>query len=179
MTVPAAAFRLTGDDPVPRASADELVSLATSDDFARWERQLTTTGNCANPVRLRGRIDAIDRATGEKARIYDTASEPSGVLRIPCGNRREHICPPCSEVYKGDARHLIRAGLIGGRASPNRSPSTRACLPPSQRPGFGPLHTIRTGRGGRRLARLAGFEPATRCLEDAAQLSNVVSYMEK
>ena len=30
-----------------------------------------------------------------------------------------------------------------------------------------------------RLARLAGFEPATRCLEDAAQLSNVVAHLRK
>jgi hypothetical protein len=29
------------------------------------------------------------------------------------------------------------------------------------------------------MARLAGFEPATRCLEDAAQLSDVVSYLGK
>jgi hypothetical protein len=29
------------------------------------------------------------------------------------------------------------------------------------------------------LARLAGFEPATRCLEDAAQLSDVVSSLGK
>jgi hypothetical protein len=29
------------------------------------------------------------------------------------------------------------------------------------------------------LVRLAGFEPATRCLEDAAQLSDVVCYLGK
>ena len=87
MTVPADTYGLTGDGPQSRASTDELLTLASSDDFARWERQLATTGNCASPVRLRGRIDAIDRGTGEKAAIYDTASEPGGVLRIPCGNR--------------------------------------------------------------------------------------------
>jgi hypothetical protein len=66
--------------------------------------QLAATGNCVNPVRLRGRVDAIDCATGEVASLYDTASEPGGVLRLPCGNRREDICAPCSGVYKGDAR---------------------------------------------------------------------------
>ena len=34
-------------------------------------------------MRLRGRIDAIDRATGEKASICDTASEPGGDLGVP------------------------------------------------------------------------------------------------
>ena len=129
MTVPAATPGLTGDGPESRASAGELLKLAASDDFARWEQQLAATGNCANPVRLHGRIDAIDRATGEKASIYDTTNEPGGVLRIPCGNRREHICPACSEVYKGDARQIIRSGLTGGKGIPESSPRIRACSP--------------------------------------------------
>ena len=103
MTVAATTFGLAGDGPEPRAPAGELLNFIAGDDFARWEAQLTATGNCANPVRLSGRIDAIDWATGEIATIYDTASEPGGVLRIPCGNRREDICPACSEAYKGDA----------------------------------------------------------------------------
>jgi len=82
-----------------RASASELLNLASRDDFARWEAQLVATGNCANPVRLRGRIDAIDQATGEKASMYDTASEPGGVLRIPCGNRR--AAPTCDDLPIG------------------------------------------------------------------------------
>ena len=152
MTVPAASLSLVGDGPESRASPDELLDLATSDDFARWEHQFATTGNCANPVRLRGRIDAIDRATGEKASIYDTASEPGGVLRIPCGSRREHICPACSEVYKGDARQIIRSGLTGGKGIPE-SVATHPCVFATlTAPGFGPVHTVRTGRGGRRLA---------------------------
>jgi hypothetical protein len=151
MTVPAT-VDLIGDGPQSRASADELLKLACGDDFARWEAQLTATGNCANPVRLHGRIDAIDRTTGEKANIYDTTNEPGGVLRIPCGNRREHICPACSEVYKGDARQIIRSGLTGGKGIP-QSAATHPCVFATlTAPGFGPVHTIRTGRSGRRLA---------------------------
>ena len=154
MTVPATTLSLTGDGdgPQSRASAGELLNFASGDDFVRWERQLAATGNCANPVRLRGRIDAIDRATGEKATIYDTASEPGGVLRIPCGNRREDICPPCSDVYKGDARQIIRSGLTGGKGIPE-SVATHPCVFATlTAPGFGPVHTIPTGRGGRLLA---------------------------
>ena len=151
MTVPATTFSLA-DGPESRASAHDLLTLATSEDFARWEAQLAATGNCANPVRLHGRIDAIDRVTGEKAAIYDTASEPGGVLRIPCGNRREHICPACSDVYKGDARQIIRSGLTGGKGIPE-SVATHPCVFVTlTAPGFGPVHTIRTGRRGRRLA---------------------------
>jgi len=152
MTIPAAPLDLTGDGPESWASAYELLNLAIGDDFARWEQQLAGTGNCANPVRLHSRIDAIDRATGEIATIYDTANEPGGVLRIPCGNRREHVCPACSEVYKGDARQIIRSGLTGGKGIPESVALHPCVFATLTAPGFGPVHTIRTGRGGRRLA---------------------------
>jgi hypothetical protein len=63
MTVLAAALSITDDSPEP-AQAGELLALAAG-YFARWEQQLAATGNCANLVRLQGRIDAIDRTTGE------------------------------------------------------------------------------------------------------------------
>jgi hypothetical protein len=151
MTVLAAALSITDDSPEP-AQAGELLALAAGEDFARWEQQLAATGNCANPVRLQGRIDAIDRTTGERASLYDTDSEPGGVLRLPCGNRREDICPPCSQVYKGDARQIIRSGLTGGKGIPD-SVSTHPCVFATlTTPGFGPVHTIRTSRHGRKLA---------------------------
>jgi hypothetical protein len=74
-----------------------------------------TAGTCTHPVRLHGRIDAIDRATGELRPVYDTTTdEPGGELLVACGNRRESVCPPCSAVYKRDARQLVRVGLTGG-----------------------------------------------------------------
>jgi hypothetical protein len=151
MTVPAAAPSLAASPP-SRASAGELFELASGDDFARWEQQLAATGNCASPVRLSGRIDAIDRATGESATVYGTTGEPGGVLRIPCGNRREDICPPCSQVYKGDARQIIRSGLTGGKGIPGSVTDHPCVFATLTAPGFGPVHTIRTGRAGRKLA---------------------------
>jgi len=62
-------------------------------DFDQWEYQLTDPGTCSHPIQLRGRIDAIDLATGELARVYDTTGEPGGVVQVPCGNRREAVCP--------------------------------------------------------------------------------------
>jgi replication initiator protein RepSA len=34
--------------------------------------------------------------------------------------RREAACGPCAERYRGDAYHLIVAGLRGGKGIPNR-----------------------------------------------------------
>jgi Replication initiator protein, pSAM2 len=134
------------------ASAGELLDLASRDDFHRWETQLATTGNCAHPIRLQGRIDAIDRATGQAAPMYDTDGEPGGVLLVACGNRREHICPACSDVYKNDARQIIRSGLTGGKGMPGSVAAHPCVFATLTAPGFGPVHTIRTGRAGRLLA---------------------------
>jgi hypothetical protein len=163
MTVPATTLGLTSDGPESRASADELLSFAVSDGFARWGQQLAATGNCANPVCLHGRIDAIDRATGETVTIYHTTNEPGGVLRIPCGNRREHVCPACLEVYKGDARQIIRSGLTGGKGIPE-SVATHPCVFVTlTAPGFGPVHTIRADRSGRGLACRPAATHQRRC----------------
>lgn len=35
------------------------------EDFSAFERQISTAGACSHPVRLRGKVTAIDLATGE------------------------------------------------------------------------------------------------------------------
>jgi hypothetical protein len=120
------------DGPGLGATADDTQTITWA-DFKAWERQLATTGSCSHPFQLTGRIEAIDRTTGEVAPIYDSATEPDGALHVACGNRRETVCPACSAVYKRDARQLVRAGLVGARACPSRWPLTPACSPPSPR----------------------------------------------
>src|SRR6266704_1981147 len=134
------------------ATAGTLLQAASRDDFHRWEQQLASTGHCAHPIRLAGRIDAIDRATGQTAPIYDTAAEPGGVLLTGCGNRREAVCPGCSEVYKGDARQIIRTGLTGGKGMPDTVTGHPCVFVTLTAPSFGPVHTTRTARNGRTLA---------------------------
>src|SRR5262245_18454735 len=98
-----------GDDAPP----------VTWEEFTQAVGQFDRTGRCQRPIRLSGRIAAVDLATGELRPLYDTAAdEPGGVLHVPCGNRRETVCPPCSAVYKRDARQLVRAGLTGGKGIP-------------------------------------------------------------
>ena len=103
-----------------------------------------TAGACEHPVRLTGRIAAIDRATGELRPVYDTATdEPDGELRVACGNRRESVCPPCSQVYKRDARQLVRAGLTGGKGLPESIAAHPCVFATFTAPSFGPVHARR------------------------------------
>ena len=124
----------------PVATADDVITLA---DLKDRERQLASTGACAHPVKLHGRVTAIDLATGEAAPVYDTASEPGGVLHVACGNRRESRCPACSAVYKRDARQLVRAGLTGGKGVPETVAAHPCVFATFTAPSFGPVHARR------------------------------------
>ena len=130
------------DGPGLGATADdtEVISWA---DFKQWERQLATTGMCSHPIRLSGRVEAIDRITGEVAPVYDTATEPGGVLHVACGNRREAVCPACSAVYKRDARQLVRAGMSGGKGIPDTIGAHPCVFAALTAPSFGPVHSRR------------------------------------
>jgi len=121
------------------ADADDTMTVSWA-DFRAWERQLTT---CTHPIRLRGRIDAIDLATGELTAVYDTAAERGGVLHLACGNRRESACPACSAVYKRDARQLVRAGLAGGKGIPETIAAHPCVFATLTAPSFGPVHARR------------------------------------
>jgi len=125
------------------ATADDTTETITWADFKAWERQLATTGTCSHPIRLHGRIEAIDRVTGEIAPVYDTAAEPGGVLHVACGNRRESVCPACSAVYKRDARQLVRAGLVGGKGVPESVSAHPCVFATLTAPSFGPVHARR------------------------------------
>jgi hypothetical protein len=136
----AAAIAPEPDRSGPVATADDTITWA---DLQAWERQLASTGTCSHPIRLRGRIDAIDLATGETAPVYDTASEHGGVLHVACGNRRESRCPACSQVYKRDARQLVRAGLVGGKGVPESVSAHPCVFATLTAPSFGPVHSRR------------------------------------
>ena len=65
------------------------------------------------------------------------------MLTVPCGNRREAICPPCSQVYKADARQLVRAGLAGGKGIPGTITTHPCVFATLTAPSFGPVHARR------------------------------------
>jgi hypothetical protein len=80
---------------------DALIARVARPDYLHFEAQLRSSGYCARPVHLRGRIETCD-ANGRR-RVWSTDTEPGGILRKACGNRREAVCPPCAERYRGDA----------------------------------------------------------------------------
>jgi hypothetical protein len=65
------------------------------------------------------------------------------VLLTACGNRRESICPACSQVYKRDARQLVRAGLMGGKDVPQTVTEHPCVFVTLTAPPFGPVHARR------------------------------------
>jgi hypothetical protein len=130
--------------PGPTSSGASGIPTVTWTGFTQSIAQAQRAGLCTRPIRLRGRIAAIDLATGELRPVYDTATdEPGGMLHVPCGNRRETICPPCSTVYKRDARLLVRAGLTGGKGVPETIASHPCVFATFTAPSFGPVHSRR------------------------------------
>jgi hypothetical protein len=128
-----------GTDPLTLA---DLLRVANSPGFDRWQEQVRRTGGCANPIHLMGQTVTRDRATGDVLYSYSTADEPGGRLRVACGNRRASRCPSCAWTYAGDTYHLIRAGITG---DVNKGVSTIVRDHPRvfatlTAPSFGPVH---------------------------------------
>lgn len=75
-------------------------------DYSDWREAMKSTGGCTHPIRLSGAW-AVQHPSGE------TITSRSGHVMVPCRNRRESVCPACSDRYAADAFHLLRAGLSG------------------------------------------------------------------
>ncbi|MEU1551611.1 replication initiator protein RepSA [Streptomyces scabiei] len=149
-----------GLDP---ATLADVLRVAGSADFDRWQEQIRRTGGCSDPIRLMGGTKTIDPATKTVLHYYNTDEEPGGILRIACGNRRASRCPACAWTYAGDTYHLIRAGLTGdpAKGTPDTirdHPRVFATLTP---PSFGRVHN----RRGNRPCRCGQRHP-----EDAPEL---------
>jgi hypothetical protein len=119
--------------------AGALLDRATRPDYQRFEAQLRSSGYCARPVRLVGQVEICEGAG--RRRVWSTDTEPDGVLRKACGNRREAVCPQCAERYRGDAYQLIAAGLRGGKGVPESVVEHPAVFFTLTAPSFGPVHT--------------------------------------
>jgi hypothetical protein len=122
---------------------DGIIARATAPGFDRFQAQLRSSGYCARPVRLRGQV-----CDHNGTRVWSTATEPDGVLRKACGNRREAVCPSCAERYRQDAYHLIAAGLRGGKGIPDTVSQHPLIFATLTAPSFGPVHTGALGTDG-------------------------------
>ncbi|WP_369272091.1 replication initiator protein RepSA [Streptomyces sp. R11] len=145
------------------ATLTDVLRVAASADFDRWQDQIRRTGGCADPIRLIGGTKTIDPATKTVLHAYTTDHEPGGMLRIACGNRRASRCPACAWTYAGDTYHLIRAGLTGDpdKGTPHTLRDHPRVFATLTAPSFGPVHN----RPGNRACRCG-----RRHAEDAPEL---------
>jgi hypothetical protein len=113
----------------------------TGPGYERWAEQVAATGYCAHPVRLRGRVEHADRATGEVRTVYSTDREPDATLLKACGNRRVSVCSSCSATYQADSFQLLAAGLRGGKGVPETVTRHPRLFVTFTAPSFGRVHT--------------------------------------
>ncbi|GAA2675682.1 MULTISPECIES: replication initiator [Actinosynnema] len=120
-----------------------ITARLRSPDYRDWRDKVTATGGCAQPIRMSGGWQI--HSTGGALLDWH-----GGDVFIPCGNRRESVCPACSDRYAADAYHLMHAGLAGGSkgvpASITDKPRVFATL---TAPSFGPVHNRPTTRAGK------------------------------
>ncbi|WP_308289631.1 replication initiator protein RepSA [Streptomyces muensis] len=145
------------------ATLADVLRVAGSADFDRWQEQIRRTGGCSDPIRLTGGTKTVDPTTKTVLHSYTTEHEPGGMLRIACGNRRASRCPACAWTYAGDTYHLIRAGLTGdpSKGTPETVRDHPRVFATLTAPSFGPVHN----RPGNRPCRCG-----SRHSEDALEL---------
>jgi len=125
-----------------REVEDIFARLGAPGGYDAFAAQVRAARCCRRPVRLRGRISAVDEA-GRRSLLFDSARLPDGVLLKACGTRRETLCPPCASIYRGDAFQLVAAGLRGGKGVPEGIATHPAVLLTLTAPSFGPVHRRR------------------------------------
>jgi hypothetical protein len=113
---------------------------ARAPDLAAWRQAEDTAGRCRQPIRIRGWQREHDPQTGEVIAAVTSSDQPGGYLEVPCGNRREAICPPCSRLYKGDTYQVLITGLRGGHGIPDQVAGHPAVFVTLTAPSFGPVH---------------------------------------
>jgi hypothetical protein len=111
--------------------------------YDRWAEQVAQAGYCAHPVRLHGRVEHADPATGDVRTVYATEREPDATLLKACGNRRAAVCPSCSATYQADTFQLLAAGLRGGKGVPDTVAEHPRLFVTFTAPSFGKVHTRR------------------------------------
>lgn len=125
------------------------LARAARPDYEAWEQAIHAAGLCAQPVRLTGRVYAVDPGSGEVSVAYSSGSQPDRVLLKACGTRRATRCPACAAVYRADAKALLRAGLAATTALGDGTDDLRAApmvFVTLTAPSFGPVHTSRHGK---------------------------------
>jgi hypothetical protein len=129
--------------------------------YERWAELVAQAGYCHHPIRLAGRVEHADRATGEIRTVYDSEREPDGVLLKACGTRRESRCPSCAATYRADAYQLLAAGLKGGKGVPETISQHPRLFVTFTAPSFGRVHSRKAQ--GRLVLPCHPYRQGARC----------------
>jgi hypothetical protein len=129
--------------------------------YERWAELVAQAGYCHHPIRLAGRVEHADPATGEVREVYDSDREPDGVLLKACGTRLESRCPTCAATYRADAYQLLAAGLQGGKGIPDSVASHPRLFVTFTAPSFGRVHTRKAQ--GRLVLPCHPYRQGARC----------------
>lgn len=122
----------------------QAIARAARPDYPAWLHHVRAAAGCTQPIRLVGDLYTVRRTGPDSAEIVShrsTEDMPDGAIYKPCGNRRASVCPSCSERYKRDAYHVVRAGLVGGKGVPEDVVEHPAVFPTFTAPSFGAVHT--------------------------------------
>ncbi|WP_338078590.1 replication initiator [Amycolatopsis suaedae] len=138
---PIAALRTEVVGEGDRSARTTATDRAARDDYHQWQHHVSTVNGCIRPIRLTGQLHTIDTTTGEVLASRSTGTMPDGVLYIPCGNRRAEVCPACAELYRADTFHMIKAGLVGGKGTPDTVAHHPAVFATFTAPSFGAVHS--------------------------------------
>jgi hypothetical protein len=138
----------------------ELVERA-GPGYDRWAELVAQAGYCHHPIRLAGRVEHADRASGEVRTVYDSDREPDGVVLKACGTRRESRCPSCAATYRADAYQLLAAGLKGGKGIPETVAGHPRLFVTFTAPSFGRVHTRKAQ--GRLVLPCHPYRQGARC----------------
>ncbi|TWP51327.1 replication initiation protein [Lentzea tibetensis] len=123
---------------------DRITARLRAADYRDWRDKVERTGGCAQPIKLFGAWQLHHAQTGRVLAHY------GGDVFVPCGNRRESVCPACSDRYAADAYHLMHAGLAGGsKGVPLTVSDKRRVFATLTAPSFGKVHSARKSSRGK------------------------------
>ncbi|WP_335971553.1 replication initiator [Streptomyces sp. CA2R106] len=138
----------------------DLLALAADPGFPQVQQQIERLQGCTSPVQLTGYSATLNADTGEALHVFSTLNHPTGRLLVSCGNRRASRCPACSRVYAADTYHLIKAGLTGGKGTPEDVAKHPRIFLTLTAPSFGPVHNRDKNSRGTRLTCKCGHRHA-------------------
>jgi len=106
---------------------DQAIRRASSSGYEPWWKRCAAVGFCTNPVQA----SAYDPDVGRRVAVM-----------IRCGNRRNAVCPSCSDLYAADTWQLVHAGSQGGHHGMPESTADRPqVFATLTAPSFGAVHT--------------------------------------